>query len=539
MLLMRPRFLSLKNSLTAGILLRRLPFIAIGAAFCWSLYLGMDYLLTFIRDAGFAGEIISESLFSMIFSGLFFFLILSGIVTSLSSFYMSADIRFFLSKPIPLTCVLRLKLSEALLDSSWMVLVFMPPVFIAYGLRYDAPALYYGIVAAGLAMVILIAGGIGAAAAHLLTRLFPARRSRDAFLGIALLLFVVLYFIFRSSLPAGPGDPEEMLNSFMRFRSDSRLLPGYWMTEAVFPVLRGLRPGLSGLAVLVGCSVFSLLAASLAGRYLFLRNIGRLQPSADVPGRSPLSRCFPRRWAALFYKDAIIFFRDTGQWSQILVIAALIAIYLHNLRSIPFDLLLAITPFVREVMLLVNMLMSGLILTAVAARFLFPLVSLEGEAFWVIRTAPVPAARLLWSKLVYGSIPVTVLITALVLAADVIMDIQGPLHWASLATSLMLCVSVSGLGIGMGAIYPKFRHAGIASVSVSMGSMAFMVIAFALVMATLALETWIYYLWETGRGAHTFTVAMSVCALTLVILLNGAAFFLPMKIGAERLYKFT
>ncbi len=120
MMLMRPRILSLRNSLTAAVLIRRLPFPAIGAGVCWLLYFGMSYLLSFVRDAGFAGEIVSETLFSVIISGLFLFLILSNIITALSSFYLSKDVAFFLSKPVPLPAILRLKFFESRLASAGM-----------------------------------------------------------------------------------------------------------------------------------------------------------------------------------------------------------------------------------------------------------------------------------------------------------------------------------------------------------------------------------------------------------------------------------
>ena len=64
---------------------------------------------------------------------------------------------------------------------------------------------------------------------------------------------------------------------------------------------------------------------------------------------------------------------------------------------------------------------------------------------------------------------------------------------ASVATSLFLSISVSGLATGLGATYPNFKYENIASVSVSAGAMIFMLLAFGLVVITVSLESLIYY----------------------------------------------
>jgi hypothetical protein len=106
-------------------------------------------------------------------------------------------------------------------------------------------------------------------------------------------------------------------------------------------------------------------------------------------------------------------------------------------------------------------------------------------------------------------------------------------------TTLLLSISVSGLATGLGAVYPKFGHDNLASVSVSAGAMVFMVLAFGLVIMTVSLESWIYYLLASGQTMpHRFPVSLhlAVC-LVGIFIINGAAFYLPMKAGAGKLLK--
>jgi ABC-2 type transport system permease protein len=215
-------------------------------------------------------------------------------------------------------------------------------------------------------------------------------------------------------------------------------------------------------------------------------------------------------------------------------------IYVYNFKSMPVNALAGF-PFIREIMVLVNLVLSGLVLSAVSARFIYASVSLEGQAFWIIRTSPVDIGKFLWSKFLYGVIPVTALMLILVFLTNLAMNAGGVLMYLSLGTVLMLCISVSGLGTGFGAIYPKFKHENIASVSISLGGMSFMLIAFTLVIATLSLEAWIFYVWNFRAAVELdFSgKAQIVLCIMLILLVNAAVFYLPMRIGKKKLQEQT
>lgn len=535
--LLLPKLLSLKNSLSVRVMLKRAPFFTIGLGFWVLLFLGTFNSLTFIRTIDFFGEVLSAKLFSMIFFGLTGFLILSNVITAISSFYLSKDIPFLLTKPVSIKDIIRLKSVETFLNSSWMVMSFIPPVFIAYGISYHASAGYYIAISSVFIMFLLLTAGLGIGIAHMLIRFFPAKRTKIVLLGVGMFLFLILYFTMKSIIPGTLEAPEDILGSLMSFRTDFPLLPGYWITETVLPILRAKTPEVFyALVLLSNCMFFSLIS-SLLGTRIFRRNIEKLQPSGHVSGRGLLGGFYPDQKTAVFYKDILVFFRDTGQWSQVAIIASLVMVYIYNFKSIPIDAMAGLTPFIREFVLLINMTMAGLVLSAVAARFLYTSVSLEGEAFWIIRTSPVNISRFLWSKFLYGCLAVTLVIVLVVFLANLAIHVTGLLMYASISTVLLLCISVSGLGTGLGAIYPKFRYENIASVSMSLGGMAFMVLAFLVVMSTLFLEAWIFYLLRATPDIAG-KIQIGICII-FILAINATALLLPMKIGAKRLSEFS
>ena len=108
----------------------------------------------------------------------------------------------------------------------------------------------------------------------------------------------------------------------------------------------------------------------------------------------------------LLIKDLKIFLRDVSQWSQLLLLLALVLLYLYNFRVLDLERIPYMSGFVKNMYALVNLAMAGFVMATVAVRFVFPAVSAEGAAFWIIRTSPISMHDFLWSKFWTGLVPV-------------------------------------------------------------------------------------------------------------------------------------
>jgi len=539
LLLLSPKINSLRNTLSYKVILKKLPFIFIGIIFWLLFYLGSFEVLTFIRSIAFLGEELSKKLLSLTFFSLSIFLILSNTITALSSFYLSKDIPFLMSKPIDIREILNLKAIETLISSSWMVISFLPPLFIAYGVSYDTPYHFYIILLLTFIPFLLIPCSIGIALAHLLTRLFPARKMRFILLIIGLFLFLFVYIFFRSQWSISPESPERLIEAFFAIRLESPLLPSFWMTETVFLLLKKQTPHMLYVLLLFSNAAFMLMVSLGIGNMLFIGNLERIQPSPKQRAFTGKERFYPVGMFNLLWKDVKIFFRDAGQWSQLLIISALILIYIYNFRVIPVNTLSEIFPFITELMVLINMLMAGLVLSAVSARFVYSSISLEGMAFWIMRVSPITVKKILISKFLFGFIPVTFMLTAVVTITNIAIGADGVLLALSILTILILCTSISGLGTGLGALFPQFRYENIASISMSPGGMLFMLIAFLVVLLTVSLEAISFYLYKTASPSDFLPLWMEKAQPFLtglvIIVLNFLAFSIPLKLGAKRL----
>ena len=113
-----------------------------------------------------------------------------------------------------------------------------------------------------------------------------------------------------------------------------------------------------------------------------------------------------------------------------------------------------------------------------AVRFVFPAVSAEGAAFWIVRTSPVSMRAFLWSKFWIGLVPVLIVAEALTVVSNHFLGVAPFLKRAGRGGHLLhdLRPGRAGRGHGRAAI-PRFNAENLTQVAGSYGGIAFMVLA--------------------------------------------------------------
>ena len=81
---------------------------------------------------------------------------------------------------------------------------------------------------------------------------------------------------------------------------------------------------------------------------------------------------------AIVLKDIKLFFRDTSQWSQLFLLFALMVVYIYSFKLLPLERAAMPSFFLQNLISFLNLGMVGFVTSAVAVRFVFPAVSLEG-----------------------------------------------------------------------------------------------------------------------------------------------------------------
>jgi ABC-2 type transport system permease protein len=388
-----------------------------------------------------------------------------------------------------------------------------------------------------------------------LTRLFSARRSRDLLIVLVLSAFVFLYLVLRAMRPERLLEEESFgtLVEFLQMFSapESRYLPTLWMTEALFPALLK-TPAASPLPAL---GVWTTAAALLAiggwiGTALYKNAYaraqeGRLRWRMGRRGAAEKSRLLGR-WmdrlggllgrltGSLMVKDVRVFLRDTNQWMQLLLLGALAAVYLLNF------VYLKVANFSWFTLYTVNHVLMGLVISGIAVRFVFPAVSLEGRAFWIVRSAPVRMGAFLHSKLLIHFIPLAALGVFLSVLSCTVIGV--PLVFVVLSVALMLAMTlgVCSLGVGIGALHPRFTVENPAKIPTGIGGVVFMIVSMGFVIVFLLASFYPTFLLfrlptQPDHPVHRpFWLALS---LAVLLILGLGAAVIPMALGSRKLQR--
>lgn len=550
--LLQPRFQSLINILkryNSDRVVKTLFLGLLGIVFWIGIYIIFHRVLLYFRGVEGIGDLLAEKLLSMVFLTFFSILIFSNIITSLSTFYISEELNLLLSTPVSQEKIFFSKYIETITDSSWMVLSFGLPVFIAYGTAYHSPFYFYLGIPFVFLPFIIIPSGIGISITIFISRVLPARMARNFFFLLAIFAFIILYILFRLLRPERFTDPEAF-GSLVGYLTELEIpaspwIPSYWATKAVFPLLKGSGEGLLFyFFMILSTALISFLIVGWFSKRFFYDGWVRAQSKKGTISKSKfLERAFsiikrPQR-RSLIMKDIKIFLRDTAQWSQLFLLLALVIVYLYNFKVLPFDRVPLASFYLKNLISFLNLGLAGLVLTAITSRFIYPSVSLEGQSYWIIRSSPTSLRDFLWSKFWAGFIPLLLLAEILVVISNRILNVTEFMMVLSTVTIFIMTFGITGLGLGLGAIYPRFKFENVAQIPMGFGGVLYMILSMVFIGITIVLEAWPVYIffWAKfiGRALRPKEILIIVISFFAVILINFLVFYLPMRIGLKKL----
>jgi ABC-2 type transport system permease protein len=183
--------------------------------------------------------------------------------------------------------------------------------------------------------------------------------------------------------------------------------------------------------------------------------------------------------------------------------------------------------------------LAGFVLSAICARFVFTAVSAEGEAYWIIRTSPLKLRRYLWGKYLFFVFPILALAEFLIIGTNLLLEVTQLMMVLSTVTIGLMVFGIVALGIGLGAMYPRFRHENIGQVATGFGGFLYMVVSSVFIALVIVLEAGpVYILFMAGvRGSMISAMEWLFIGLSFaaVLLINAIAVFRPMKAGLRAL----
>lgn len=485
--LLTPKVLSARRRGAAGggRLGRAALVLGIGTAAWPFVYLTLTRLLTTLRGVEEVGPLLAAKILSLgllVFLGI---LLLSNLIAALSSFFLSRDLPWIRSAPVDWLSVYLSRLTETVVSSSWMVVLMLVPMLAAYSRVYEGGWRFLVLSVTAVLPFLVIPAAVGAAVTLVLVRVFPARRSKDI-LGLiaigAVALVVLLLRVLRPERLVNPETYRNLVDFLAVLRGPSSpWLPSQWGADALAGFLQGgFDPFLLVLlwTTAAGCVTVGAILHRALYPACFTKaqegNENLIRRHAAWAWLEAALRPAPLPVRQLVLKDIRVFFRDTTQWSQLIILAVLVVVYVYNIRVLPLSTEGMISRYLISVVVFLNLALSGFVLAAIAARFVFPALSLEGHTLWLLGSAPVSPGAIIGAKFWVGAVPLTGLAVLLTAVTNALLGVPAGLALLSLVSVVCLSLAFTGQALAWGVYFPEFESENAAQIPTSIGGLLFM-----------------------------------------------------------------
>jgi len=395
---------------------------------------------------------------------------------------------------------------------------------------------------------------LGAAVAIVVGRFLDRRSFQITLVTTGLVLLALVAFWWKAT----PVDDELLdkrtLEALDQLLTKTRFtmfpfLPSYWLSSAVLQWAEGILRGAAFFALVLlshtlffGSIAFTRFGALFydtasavqsrggGGFKLGWLRAGRQNGNTTGLLETVVSKFswLDRDLCALAVKDLRMFWRDTTQWAQSVMLFGLLGMYIINLRNFTHQLT---SPFWINTVAYLNLAACSLNLATVTTRFVFPQFSLEGQRLWIVGMAPMGMARVVKTKYWLAStLSLAVTLTLITLSCYLLQMTWDRVALFGAVVTVMT-FTLNGVAIGLGVLYPNLKEANPGKIVSGFGGTLCLVLSSFYIFASIALLVF-------GTIGLHWRVNWAVESIVAFVLLSLVIGWLPMKFGLQRLKDF-
>jgi len=428
--LIKVKFRQLKNRLQHSGKKKYLLFIFLGAIITFLIGFFFIKIFGFLYNQPefpfYFKLFLSEKILMMVFLTLFLMLILSTLISALNIFFLSKDLCLLFASPIKVKTIFIWKSMETAITSASMVIFFALPVLFSYSF-YFAPK-WESILGIILAFLLFIFSGvlIGILISMIIPAFFSAKKLQPvlSLITIVLISFIVIFLRFLRPEQFLSPDTIENLFKYMGEMNVSSFsyFPFYWLSKAITNISNGDCVSF-WKTILLFLIIITMLSSVILvfQKKFYLKLFDKLNEGSMRITRS--------RWTTknaiselglLWKKETKTFIRTPSQWSQLLIIGAMVIVFILNMRSIPLP-----HPSIKNIIAYLNFGMVAFIIIGLNSRFTFTAIPLEGPGIVHILASPLKRKKFFLFKLLFFTIPQIFIGIILLLATDFSLQLDS------------------------------------------------------------------------------------------------------------------
>jgi ABC-2 type transport system permease protein len=508
------------------------------------------------------GTLLLERLLYLLFAFLFALLVLSNLVISYSNLFRNREAAALMTLPVSAQTIFRWKLIESGIFASWAFLFLIAPFLAAYGMTRHMPWHFYPFTVLLVGVFIALPSVLGCCLATVVARYMERRSFQIGALVLMLAIIVLAAFWLRSGNNLEGNTDTRVIELLDKMLTRTRLaqfplLPSYWLSSSVLEWTDGAvaSAGFFALVLLSNVLFFGTLACNFTGKFFYdaasavqsrssvfrrwrwFQVWQRKQQLGDgLPGRlerwMALVPHVPDDVRALVVKDARMFWRDTTQWGQSLMLFGLLGVYIINLRHFSEQLTNA---FWIHLVAFLNLGACSLNLATITTRFVYPQFSLEGKRLWIVGMAPLGLVRVVKAKYAMATAASLVVTFGLIWLSCHMLDMDQNRTVFFTGAVTVMTFTLNGLAVGLGVLYPNLREDNPGKIVSGFGGTFCLVLSFLYILASVVLLA-LGAPWTQVKSAEA--IVRSVLCLSAFGVLSFALGWVPLQVGLQRVKSF-
>lgn len=421
---------------------------------------------------------ILSSIPALILSALFLGTLLTSFGVLLQALYLSGDMDFLLSTPLPIRAVFITKLLQAVLPNFALICLFGIPILFGLGSSSHYAIAYYPLVILVMIALALAAAGLASLLVMLVARVLSPRRAAEilAFAGAMFGFLCSQVGNFSNTFGKNIHISGTRLTGILLL-ANTRWLPLNWAGQGLVALgqshwLIGFLLMSATLGFTIGVFWFALLTAERlyysgwAGMQVIAskkkRLLSRPVDSASNSIRFRIARLMPSPVLGIIQKDFLTLRRDLRKLSQLISPIILGALYTFSLLrgGGASPVRPEATSFFAEsfhvALTYTSVGMSLFVGWMILSRLAGMGFSQEGQNYWVLKVSPVRTGQLLAAKFLVAYLPALGLGLIFLIVISMLQGFSAVQFLYSLVALIMCQAGTTGILLSFGVAGANF-----------------------------------------------------------------------------------
>ena len=467
-------FFKNNSTINSRSLTKNLGSFLVYASFAVGAFLFTKNILFFLLFKIKIGPFLLHRFISIVLFIFFMAVNVGNIVVSYSTLYKSKEVNFLFTKPVSYPKIFIIKFLDNFFYSSTTLLLIICSVIAGYGIFFKMNIWFYPVSILFIILpFMLTAASLGVIFLMLILKISSKIGIRKVFFVLFAFYILSLILFFRIS------DPVKIVSSVMAYYPNTggyfgfldspvlKYLPNFWTANAFYWMSSGhIAKAFPDIVLQFSSAIIFFSLAYFLSVKLYYQtwndspklsfkrdnNTKRNNRLISFSGNS----VFRPQTEALLKKEFLQFFREPGQWIHLSVILLLILIFIFSLTGIDPNSLSRFNSMLKTIIYLVIFLFNVFLISSLALRFVFPIISIEGEAYWKIKSSPVNLKKLILIK--FLSYFLIIFFIGLLLNIFSQLNFPAELLRTSTINIIFICLTIVSLNFGMGSFFADFKE---------------------------------------------------------------------------------